>query len=108
MKTFVEFYFSGISCDGACEKEVLPQKNLLELGPIPENAIAYRFFDKEEDGSKVNYSAYHYIGEEFTLEKFKLCYPQLASDFDSSTKRIVRTVTGGFYPLTDNDVVVSY
>lgn len=105
MKTFVEFYFPGVSCSGSCEKEISSCKNLLEIS-IPTNAISYRFFDKTDDGEKVNYSNYHYIGEEFSLEKFKISYPQLSGDFDSSTKRIVRTLTGGFYPLSDTDIVV--
>lgn len=106
MKTFVEFYFPGVSCAGSFEKEVASREPEA-INFVPQNAISYRFFDKANDGSKVNYSSYHYIGEEFTLEKFKISYPQLAGDFDNSTvKRIAKATTGAFYPLSESDIVV--
>ena len=107
MKTFVEFYFPGVSCSGGCEKQVFSKRSIHEIGPIPTNAISYRFFDKNDAGEKVNYSEYFYIGKEYSFQDFKLKYPQLAGDFDEvSVHRILKSVTGAFYALSEKDIVV--
>ena len=106
-KEFVEFYFPGVSLAGQKEREVASRE--LDLtGMIPEHAISYRFFSKDTNGNKVDYSPYHFIGTEYSAEEFKIKYPQLKDDPElSNAKRVVKTVTGGFYPITDNDLVTS-
>ena len=51
MKTYVEFYFPGISVSGRCEREV-SSRNVKELERIPEYAVSLRFFDKDEAENK--------------------------------------------------------
>ena len=106
-KQFVEFYFPGVSLKGQNEREV-SSRNTEEVLPIaPVHAISYRFFDKDADGNHVNYSAYYWLGKEFSGEDFKIKYPQLASDdLFKSARRIIHAVTGGFYPLSETDIVV--
>jgi len=104
MKTFVEFYFPGVSCAGCCEKEVTYREESAVTSIIPNHAISYRFFDKEDDGSKINFSAYYYLGKEYSLEDFKLRYPQLAADFESP--RVFRSTSGAFYPLANEEDIV--
>lgn len=106
-KEFVEFYFPGISCAGQKEREISSRE--LDLSELIRNgAISYRFFSKNENNNNVNYSPYYYIGKEYSIEEFKVKYPQLATDSDLITAhRIVKTFTGGFYPLSEMDIVVS-
>lgn len=107
MKTFVEFYFPGISCAGQNEREV-SSRNVAEIGTIPNNAISCRFFSKDENQNKHDFSAYHFFGKEYKVQEFKEKYPQLAADPSLvSANRIVRTTNGNFYPLKDEDIVVS-
>lgn len=106
-KEFVEFYFPGISLAGQKEKEV-PSRELDLTGMIPEYTICYRFFSKDENGNNVDYSHYHFIGTEYSAEEFRTKYPQLKDDFElSKAQRVVRTMSGGFYPLTETDIVIS-
>lgn len=110
MKDYVEFYFPGVSCAGQKEKEVSSREVEAIREKIEPGAISFRFFSKEskESKNKTNYSAYYYLGTEYSIEEFKTKYPQLASDSDFAVaKRIIKAVTGGFYPLSDEDIVVS-
>lgn len=114
LKPFVEFYFPGVSCNGQKENKVslLGQNekkvNWTDHITIPEGAIAYRFFDKDEAGNKVDYSSYLWVGTLYSADEFKLKYPQLASNPElAKAKRIVKTETGGFYPIADEDHVVT-
>ena len=103
-RPFVEFYFPGISVEGQKEKNV----NINEIIAIPEGAIAYRFFNKDEAGNKFNFSTYLWVGTKYSAEDFRVKYPQLCNDPDlAKAKRIVKTVTGGFYPIADDDWVVA-
>ena len=101
--SYVEFYFPGVSLAGSCEREV-PSRDVSNVKSYPDYAYAYRFFDKDEAGNKVNFSNYHYIGEEYSEERYKLAFPQ-CNDLDCN--RIVRLVTGGFLALQEDDVVVA-
>lgn len=101
---YVEFYFPGVSCVGRKEREV-SSREVEMIGIIPKNAISCRFFSKDEKDNKVDFSSYYYFGKEYSLEEFKGKFPQLASDF-ANAKRIVKTVTGGFYPLSKDDKVI--
>lgn len=106
MKHFVEFYFPGVSCAGQNEKEV-SIRAIAEVTSIPTNAISCRFFSKDEEENKVDFSSYYFFGKEYSAQEFKTKYPQLADDPDlASAERIVKATTGGFYPLSDKDIVV--
>jgi len=107
MKNYVEFYFPGICCAGKCEREV-SSRNVEEIPKIPEHAISFRFFSKDANENKVDYSPYYFLGKEYSPEELKKKYPQLdiSEDF-SNAKRIVRTITGSFYLLKDEDIVVA-
>ena len=105
MQTFVEFYLPGVSVAGQHEKEV-SSRNHEAIESFPDFAISYRFFNKTDEEEKINYSPYYYIGEAFSIQDFKNKYPQLAEDFGSE-ERILKAVTGGFYPISDEDIVVS-
>lgn len=108
MQNYVEFYFPGMSCLGQNERKV-DSRNVAAIGSIPQNAIKFRFFEKESEDSeeKLNYSAYHYVGTEYSFEEFQQKYPQLAGDYKDA-KRIVKTsTTGGFYKLDEEDIVVN-
>lgn len=107
MQNFVEFYFPGVSCAGQKEREV-ELRAIAEITSIPDNAISCRFFSKDEDENKIDFSPYYFFGKEYDIQEFKTKYPQLAavSDF-ASANRIVKARTGRFYPLSDDDIVVS-
>lgn len=107
MKHFVEFYFPGVSCAGQNEREV-SSRDITEIGSlVPNYAISCRFFSKDEDKNKVDFSSYYFFGKEYSAQEFKTKYPQLADDSDlASAERIVKATTGGFYPLSDKDIVV--
>lgn len=109
MNHFVEQYFPGISCAGKKEIKVSSREVAAIIGEIKPDAISFRFFSKESKDSKnkTDYSAYHYLGKEYSVEEFKKKYPQLADDPDLiSANRIVRARTGMFYPLSEEDIVV--
>ena len=107
MKTYVEFYFPGISVSGRCEKEV-SSRNVKELERIPEYAVSLRFFDKDEAENKLNYSPYYFLGKEYSAQEFKVKYPQLINCEELSTAaRVVKSAAGDFYPLKDTDVVIA-
>lgn len=106
MKIYVEFYFPGLSVSGQCEREV-SSRNVEEISRIPEYAISFRFFNKDKVGNKVNYSPYHFIGKIYSPAEFKAKFPQLSlSEITTCGKRIVKTTTGGFYPIEAEDIVV--
>lgn len=106
MQNFVEFYFPGISCAGEKEKEV-SLRAIAEITSIPSNALSCRFFSKDEKENKVDFSSYYYFGKEYSAQEFKEKYPQLATDSDFiSANRVVKTMTGSFYPLKDDEIVV--
>ena len=101
-RPFVEFYFPGVSVAGQNEREVVTRENVV----IPEGALSYRFFDKDEAGNKINFSSYLWVGTEYSATEFKDKYPQLANDTElAKANRIVKTRTGGFYPIADEDWV---
>lgn len=107
MKTYVEFYFPGISVSGKCEREV-SSRNVGELERIPEYAVSLRFFDKDEAENKVNYSPYYFLGKEYSAQEFKVKYPQLISCEElTNAARVVKSAVGDFYPLKDTDIVVA-
>lgn len=107
MKQFVEFYTPGIDCGGKKEREVSSRD--VELIPsIPSNALSCRFFDKDSEDNKINYSPRFWFGKEYSIEEFKLKFPQLLDEtYLVSASRVVKTRTGGFYPLGEADIVVS-
>lgn len=103
-RPFVEFYFPGVSVAGQNEREVVSRENVV----IPEGAISYRFFDKDEAGNKIDFSSYLWVGTMYSFEEFKIKYPQLANDTElTKAQRIVKTRTGGFYPIADDDLVIA-
>ncbi|MBP3256008.1 MAG: hypothetical protein J6M60_05925 [Clostridia bacterium] len=102
MKQYVEFYFPGISLMGSNEKEV-KLRDVEEAKPFPMYSNAFRFFEKDEAGNKINFSNFYYIGKEYSKQQYLLAYPQ-GEDIDSN--RIIKLVTGGFKALNENDIVV--
>lgn len=107
MKTYVEFYFPGISVSGSCEKEV-SSRDVEELERIPEYAISLRFFSKDSNDNKVDYSPYYFLGKEYSAQEFKTKYPQLINCEElTNATRVVKSAVGDFYPLKDTDVVVA-
>lgn len=107
MKTYVEFYFPGISVSGRCEREV-SSRNVEELERIPDYAVSLRFFNRDSSGNKVDYSPYHFLGKEYSAQEFKTKYPQLINCEElTNATRVVKSAVGDFYPLKDTDVVVA-
>ena len=107
MRTYVEFYFPGLSVNGQNEKEV-SSRNIEELERIPKYAVSLRFFNKDEAENKVNYSPYYFLGKEYSAQEFKLKYPQLINCEElTNADRVVKSAAGDFYPLKDTDVVVA-
>lgn len=108
-KTFVEFYFPGTDLAGKCEREV-SSRDVELITSIPENAISCRFFSKDENQNKFDFSPYYFFGTEYSAEEFKIKYPQMTTTADPNlavAKRIVKATTGGLYPLSDEDIVIS-
>lgn len=107
MKQFVEFYFPGIDCGGRRELQV-SSRNVELIKSIPTYALSCRFFTKDSEENKISFSPRYWFGKEYSNEEFKLKFPQLKNEPDlSSASRIVKTRTGGFYPLGKTDIVVS-
>lgn len=105
MKQYVEFYFPGLSVAGLNEKEVA-SRDVELIKPFPQYAFSFRFFEKNSNGNKVNYSNYYYIGEEYSIEDYKRkCIHQEV--FDQNCKNVVKLITGGFRPLLEGDMVIS-
>lgn len=107
MKQFLEFYFPGINCGGRKERE-FSSRNIEVVKSIPTYALSCRFFEKDKEGNKINYSPRYWFGKEYSNEEFKLKFPQLINEtYLLSASRIVKTRTGGFYPLAKTDIVIS-
>lgn len=108
MAQCVEFYFQGTNLAGQNEREVENRQVDAILDKIPPLAHSFRFFEKDDAQIKSNFSDYHYVGTEYSNSEFKTKYPQLASEPDFiNSSRIVKTITGGFYPVKETDIVVS-
>lgn len=107
MKTFVEFYFPGLSLEGKHEREV-SSREVEAIASVPQHAVSFRFFNKDDSQHKFNYSPFFFFGTEYSMEEFSGKYPQLANDYDLSehTERICKSRTGSFYPLSKEDIVV--
>ena len=109
MKSFLEFNFPGMDLGGKCEREVSSRdlETVVSLANSQKGSIYCRFFDKNDE-NKENYSHRYWFGREYSCEEFKAKFPQLKDKDDfAKASRIVQARTGGFYPLSETDVVVS-
>ena len=106
MEKFVEFYFPGRIIDGENERKVADCDIEHTKQNLPDYAIAFRFFEKDKNGNKVNVSNRYWIGRELPVEDLKVKYPQIDTEEFAGYERIVITLTGGFYPLSKTDVVI--
>lgn len=104
--TYVEFYFPGISSAGMNEKEV-SSREIGAIGKVPIYANSCRFFEKDENGKKINFSNFYFFGEEFSSEEFIKKFPQLVGTmFQGKTfDRIARTRNDSFFIMSNGDIV---
>ena len=106
MEKFVEFYFPGRIIEGENERNVVDCDIDHIKQILPNYAIAFRFFEKDKKGNKVNVSNRYWIGRELSVEDLKVKYPQIDAEEFSGHGRIVITSTGGFYPVKDAELIV--
>lgn len=111
MKNFVEFYFPGFDLTGKKEFEIASQDIESVKDKIPDKAISFRFFSKNSDGNKINFSGFHFIGNQFSKDDFSLKFPQLAALLETDSayihaKAVVRSRSGFFYPVNAEDTVL--
>lgn len=90
-----------------------------ELIKVPEDAFAYRFFDRNETvlngenlyGERQNYSPYTYFGTAYTLEEVQTLFPNEKSLISNmkynNIKQVVKTRTGNWQPLKEEDIVIN-
>ena len=89
---------------------------------IPKEADGYRFFDLEIDynsnppkplGKPTNMSSIVYFGKVYSLDELKKEYPHIDSHylslpcFGGGKTSFVKTKTGNFVPLMEDDIVIS-
>ena len=106
MEKFVEFYFPGRIIEGENERNVVDCDIDHIKQILPNYAIAFRFFEKDNNGNKVNVSNRYWIGRELSVEDLKVKYPQIDAEEFSGYEKVVKTSTGGFYSLAETDVVI--
>lgn len=109
MKTYVSFHFTGFQFyTGQFEKEVTSREPE-SVKSIPDYAVAFRFYDKDEAGNKSNYSPFFFLGKKITPEYFREKYPQLISGSDHllNAISIAKVDAGGFYPMSENDIAIN-
>ena len=106
MEKFVEFYFPGRIIEGENERNVVDCDIDHIKQILPNYAIAFRFFEKDNNGNKVNVSNRYWFGHEFSVEDLKVKYPQIDAEEFSGYEKVVKTSTGGFYSLAETDVVI--
>lgn len=105
MEKYVEFYFPGVSVSGSCERKV-KNEDISAITNIPKYALFFRFFDQSDDGSKLNFSKRYWLGKKFSIEELKIKYPQVSISQFVGCQNVVKSSTGGFYPLEDLDAVI--
>ena len=101
MEKFVEFYFPGRIIEGENERKVVDCNidNIKQI--LPNYAIAFRFFEKDKGGNKVNISNRYWIGRELSVKDLNIKYPQIdPKDFD----RLARTAAEA--PETQDNPVI--
>lgn len=117
IKTYVEFFHSGVICSDSSFMEVddrYPSSLIL-----PKNTFGFRFFDIEEitysngsiyKGNKHNYSSNYYYGQKYSLEEVKRYFPDKKILIDNmelnNFKAVVKTKFEQFIPLRDGDIVL--
>lgn len=106
MEKYVEFYFPGRLFVGENERKVDDFNAETVKHNLPNYAIAFRFFEKDKSGNKVNCSNRYWVGQELLVKDLKNKYPQVDVKEFSGYEKVVRTSTGAFYPLKISDVVV--
>lgn len=72
----------------------------------PTYAIAFDFFEKDSCGKKENVSKRYWIGSEFSIKDLKVKFPQVNSKDFSGYERVVKTRTGAFYPVKNEEIIV--
>lgn len=106
MEKYVEFYFPGRLIVGENERKVDNFNANSVKSNLPDYAIAFCFFEKDDAGNKVNFSNRYWIGKELSVKDLKVKYPQVDAEEFAGYEKIVKTLTGGFYPLNKTDVVI--
>ena len=120
-KTFVEFYFPGLIFANNSIREV-KDRNIKNL-KVPKNAFGFRFFDIFQttvllDGKKHTLKSerlkispmYYYGGRVMTLAEVKREMGNekilIANMENNDIERVVKSNTGGYYPLRKGDKFV--
>lgn len=106
MEKYVEFYFPGRLIVGENEKKVDDFNANSVKSNLPNYAIAFCFFEKDNAGNKVNFSNRYWIGNELSVKDLKVKYPQVDANEFAGCEKVVKTLTGVFYPLNQTDVVI--
>ena len=106
MEKYVEFYFPGRLIIGENERKVTDCNTDSVKHNLPNYAIAFCFFEKDNNGNKVNFSNRYWIGHELLVRDLKVKYPQINVEEFAGYEKVVKTSTGGFYPLAETDVVI--
>lgn len=116
LKHYVEFSYPGAFFSEHSIKEIAERKP--ELVNAPEDAFAYRFYDREEVevdgellcGERKNFSAFTYFGKVYSLEEVKAEFPQYTTLINNMEcngwNKVVRTRRGNWQPLGEGDIVI--
>lgn len=106
MEKYVEFYFPGRLIIGENERKVDDFNANLVKHNLPNYAIAFRFYEKDDSGNKVNFSNRYWIGNELSVKDLKVKYPQIDVEEFAGYEKVVKTSTGGFYPLKELEIAI--
>lgn len=106
MEKYVEFYFPGRVFVGSNEIKVSSFDVETAKIKAPTYAIAFDFFEKDSCGKKENVSKRYWIGSEFSIKDLKVKFPQVNSKDFSEYERVVKTRTGAFYPVKNEEIIV--
>ena len=99
---FVEFYRSPNSEEIVSEREIKSRDiSLIEVHEYP---YSFRFFKKDENGNKSNFSNRIWIGKELSLNETDC---ENSSSETSNSPRIIKTILGEEYEIGNDDIVFS-
>lgn len=111
MKHFIEIMYPSIFHATYSEEEI-EERNPKSV-KLPDGAEGFRFFDKNEEEEKVNYTGWYYVGRKYTVEEVESMFSEEERGHLARNMRrngwtyIVKTCENSCYPFREDDKILA-